>query len=138
MYACTKALKSLVNVEAEVVDLRSIRPIDYETICNSVKKTRRVLIIDDSDPLYGLSSELCAGISTRMFGCLDSSPIVMSLPPHPCPTSHHQSKNYYPTSVDIVKNVCKALGKKISEDDLNSFLEISNHDQPNSQFMGPF
>ena len=76
MYACRKALKSLVNVEAEVVDLRSIRPIDYETICNSVKRRGLLLMIQIQ---YGLSSGYVLA-SVQGCYCLDSSPIVMSLP----------------------------------------------------------
>ncbi len=60
------------GVSCEVIDLRTIRPIDYETIVNSVKKTNRLVVIEESWPLGSISSELAYHIQKYAFDYLDA------------------------------------------------------------------
>ena len=46
------------NINAEVIDLRSVRPIDYATVINSVKKTNRLVIVEESWPLAAIATEV--------------------------------------------------------------------------------
>ena len=60
------------GVEAEVVDLRSLRPLDMETVAASVAKTNRALCVEEGWPSYGVSAELAARISKACFDDLDA------------------------------------------------------------------
>jgi pyruvate dehydrogenase E1 component beta subunit len=60
------------NVSAEVVDLRTIRPLDMETIINSVKKTNRLVIIDESWPFSSIASEVTFQVQRNAFDYLDA------------------------------------------------------------------
>jgi pyruvate dehydrogenase E1 component beta subunit len=60
------------GINAEVVDLRSIRPLDVETVVNSVRKTHRVLCVEEGWPTYGITAELAARIQKACFDELDA------------------------------------------------------------------
>jgi pyruvate dehydrogenase E1 component beta subunit len=60
------------GISAEVVDLRSVRPIDYETIVNSVKKTNRLVIVEEAWPLASISSEIAYHVQRYAFDYLDA------------------------------------------------------------------
>jgi len=74
LYTALKAAQelSLSGVEAEVVDLRTLRPLDMETIEASVRKTRRVVIVDEGWRSGGLSAEIAARIGESLFYELDA------------------------------------------------------------------
>jgi len=61
-----------ININLEIIDLRSVRPIDYETIINSVKKTNRLVIIEEAWPLASISSEISHHIQRFAFDYLDA------------------------------------------------------------------
>lgn len=63
------------GISAEVIDLRSIRPLDYRTIINSVKKTNRLVIVDESWPFAGVSAEIAFKVQKDAFDYLDA-PII--------------------------------------------------------------
>jgi len=60
------------GISAEVIDLRSVRPIDYQTIINSVKKTNRLVIVEEAWPLGAISSEIAYYIQRHAFDYLDA------------------------------------------------------------------
>ena len=60
------------NVSAEVIDLRSVRPIDYEAIVESVKKTNRLVVVEEAWPLASISSEISYHIQKHAFDYLDA------------------------------------------------------------------
>jgi pyruvate dehydrogenase E1 component beta subunit len=60
------------DVDAEVIDLRSIRPIDWRTIAGSVKRTSRCLVVEEGWPTYGVGAEISAGVQERCFDYLDA------------------------------------------------------------------
>lgn len=77
------------GISAEVVDLRSIRPLDEETILNSVSKTHRALLVDESKPFCGISSQIAALLAEKAFDELDApiarvttldAPAIYSMP----------------------------------------------------------
>jgi pyruvate dehydrogenase E1 component beta subunit len=77
-YATVRALKvaeqlsSEHEVEAEVVDLRSLRPLDVETVAESVARTNRVLCVEEGWPTYGVTAELAARVQHACFEDLDA------------------------------------------------------------------
>jgi pyruvate/2-oxoglutarate/acetoin dehydrogenase E1 component len=131
-----KILKAY-NVNAEVIDLISIRPIDIKTLICSIGKTRRCLVVDHGDPSCSLSSEIIACVSEHLFNELKSPPARLSLPLHPIPTSHQLAAEYYPTAETIANRVLNILdiSEKIPNDRLQ---EDRPKDQPNKLFNGPF
>jgi pyruvate dehydrogenase E1 component beta subunit len=60
------------GINAELIDLRTVRPIDYDTIINSVKKTNRLVIVEEAWPLASISSEISHMVQRRAFDYLDA------------------------------------------------------------------
>lgn len=65
-------LEEKLNISVEVVDLRSIRPLDEETILNSVKKTNRVVLVEENKPFCGVGAQIAAMIADKAFDYLDA------------------------------------------------------------------
>lgn len=87
--AAAEVLATEHGISAEVVDLRSIRPLDEETILNSVAKTHRALLIDENKPFCGVSAQIAALIGEKAFDELDApvtrvtaldAPAIYSIP----------------------------------------------------------
>jgi pyruvate dehydrogenase E1 component beta subunit len=72
-YAATELAKE--GISAEVIDLRSIRPLDIKTILDSVKKTNRIVVVDEAWPMYGVSAEVAYEVQKYAFDHLDA-PVV--------------------------------------------------------------
>ncbi len=90
------------GVSAEVIDLRSVRPIDYATVLNSVKKTNRCVIVEEAWPLAAISSELTYNIQRNAFDYLDSPVVRVNNMDLPLP--------YAPTLIDVIlPNVKRTL-----------------------------
>jgi pyruvate dehydrogenase E1 component beta subunit len=136
---CIEAAKILEKngVKVEVIDLRSIRPLDKDTLLASVSKTRRLLVVDHSEAICGIAGEIIATVAENMSHSLRSKPVRLTLPDHPVPTSHYLAEHYYPTSDNIIQAVASML--QLQDVVLPS---LANHivckDQPNSFFNGPF
>jgi pyruvate dehydrogenase E1 component beta subunit len=74
MEVVKKAAEELAKegISAEVIDLRTIRPMDYETIINSVRKTNRLVVVDESWPFAGISAEVAYAVQRHAFDYLDA------------------------------------------------------------------
>jgi pyruvate dehydrogenase E1 component beta subunit len=74
---CMEAAEKLdaMGISAEVIDLRTIRPLDYHTLVSSLKKTNRMVVVDESWPMFGVSSEIAYEMQRYAFDYLDA-PIV--------------------------------------------------------------
>ncbi|MBE2181234.1 MAG: alpha-ketoacid dehydrogenase subunit beta [Chthoniobacterales bacterium] len=70
--AAARRLEDEFNISAEVVDLRSIRPLDEETILDSVRKTHRAVLVDENKPFCGVSSQIATLIQEQAFDDLDA------------------------------------------------------------------
>ncbi len=125
------------GVNCDLIDLRTICPLDWESVFTSVKKTGRLLVLDTSNETCSVAGEIVARVSMELFGALKSAPVRMALPDFPSPTSPALSKAFYQGAEDIVKAVAGMLGKKISIDDLKK-QHTSPHDVPGDWFKGPF
>ncbi len=89
------------GISAEVVDLRTIKPWDKDTVCRSVVKTGRLLVADGTWATGGVASEIVAGVVTRVFKHLKASPVRVCLPDAPAPTSQALEQAYYPNANTI-------------------------------------
>ncbi|MCO6495293.1 MAG: pyruvate dehydrogenase complex E1 component subunit beta [Bacteroidetes bacterium] len=95
------------GVEVELIDLRTVRPIDYDTVIESIKKTNRLVIVEEAWPLASISSEVAYMVQRKAFDYLDA-PIVRV-------TSHDVPLPYAATLVDAylpnVKRIIEAVNQ---------------------------
>jgi len=123
------------GINCEVIDLRTVRPIDWQTIEKSVLKTGRLMALDFAHPVASIAAEIIAGVSERCFSSLKSAPIRVCLPDHAVPTSSALTRDFYPTVADIVNKVAAEMGVSIPVGEL---LNNQPHDVPGKWFCGPF
>jgi len=93
------------GIDIEVVDLRSLKPLDENLIFDSVKKTGRLVIADGGWKTCGVGAEISARVADSVFKYLKAPIIRVSLPDTPAPASSVLEKAYYPTSDDIISSV---------------------------------
>lgn len=93
------------GINAEVVDLRSVRPIDYDTVVNSVKKTNRMVFIDEAWPLANIATELTYMVQKRAFDYLDAPIIRVTGRDVPFPFATTLIEAYLPNIKRIVEAV---------------------------------
>src|SRR5256714_13695516 len=93
------------NVSCEVIDPRTIRPLDIETIINSVKKTNRVVVAEESHPFSGVGAELSAEIMEQAFDYLDAPPRRVTSADVPMPYAKNLEKLAIPDVDTIIKAV---------------------------------
>ena len=90
------------GVSVEVIDPRSLKPLDFALISVSVKKTGRVVIADTGWKTNGVAAEISALITENLFHHLKVPTQRVALPDLPAPAARTLEKAYYPTSADIV------------------------------------
>jgi pyruvate/2-oxoglutarate/acetoin dehydrogenase E1 component len=93
------------GIEAEVIDPRTLVPLDVETIANSVKKTHRVVIVHEAHERVGFGAELVAQIVTHAFDYLDAPPVRVANPNVPTPFSRSLEELSIPSPAQIVQAV---------------------------------
>jgi len=100
------------GVSCEVVDLRVINPLRYETILASVSKTRHLAVVDCGWKNCGLGGEILAGVSEHLeLGTLKAKPIRLTLPDAPAPTSKALEDIYYLRKEKIAESVMRMMEK---------------------------
>lgn len=97
------------GVEAEVIDLRWLRPLDMETIYNSFRKTNRAVIVEEGWATYGLSAEIAARIYQECFDYLDAPIQRVAQKEAPLPYSAPLEKYMLPKPEDVIAAVRKVL-----------------------------
>ena len=100
-----KILKNEFDLDIEVIDLQSLRPLDSEAIINSVKKTNRVVTVEESWPVASIGSEVVNIVQKYAFDYLDAPIIKVNSADVPMPYSSSLEKLYLPQIDDIVKAV---------------------------------
>jgi pyruvate dehydrogenase E1 component beta subunit/2-oxoisovalerate dehydrogenase E1 component len=97
-----------VGIEAEVIDLRTLRPLDEDTIVDSVRRTRRAVVVDEGWRTGSLSAEIAARIQEACFWSLDAPVARVCSAEVPVPYPKHLEQAALPQVADIVAAV-KAL-----------------------------
>lgn len=139
MQAATELAKH--GIDAEVIDMRSVRPLDVDTVLTSVQKTGRLLVADTGHLTNSIASELIACTMESGFEYMKSAPCRIASPDYPVPTSHYAADNYYPEAADIADAIIRMCGNGI---DIDSNAVLANlkrtiaKDIPNPEFRGPF
>lgn len=104
---CAKQLED-EGIDAEVVDLRSLRPLDKEAIYKSVRKTNRCVVVDDAWPSASVGSYVAWLISNKCFDFLDAPVELVSSEDVPMPYNHHLELAILP-SVEKIMKACKRV-----------------------------
>jgi len=99
------------GVDAEVVDLRTLRPLDQETVLGSVRKTRRVVVVDEGWRSGSLAGEVIARIAEDAFYDLDAPPARVCSSEVPIPYAKHLEDAALPQAAQIVAAARRLLGR---------------------------
>jgi pyruvate dehydrogenase E1 component beta subunit len=97
------------GIEAEVIDLRTLRPLDLGTIVESVKKTNRLVTVEEAWPVCSVGSEICAQVAMQAFDYLDAPPAKVSGADVPMPYAANLERLALPSTaqvIEAVKAVC--------------------------------
>ena len=123
------------NIYFDLIDLKSIKPLNTSLIEKSLKKTRKLLVLDSiSHPVCSVGSEILSQLYRNKNVKLNKPPILLTLPDVPTPTSTFYTKDFYIKKIDIINKISQLIEKKIKFD----FSEDALHDVPDSNFKGPF
>jgi pyruvate dehydrogenase E1 component beta subunit len=93
------------GIDVEVIDLRSLKPLDENIIFNSIKKTGRLVIVDAGWKTGGISAEIAARASEKAFSYLKAPIQRVTLPDTPTPASPELEKSFYPRAPEIISAV---------------------------------
>lgn len=108
---CMAAAEELEKegISAEVIDLRTIRPLDYKTIVESIKKTNRLVVVDESWPMFGVSSEIAYGIQRYAFDYLDAPIIRVNAADTSLGYAPTLVEEYMPNPTKVIKAVKEVM-----------------------------
>ena len=99
------------GIECEIIDLRTVRPLDFDTVFASVKKTNRLVILEEAWPFASVSSEITYQVQEHIFDYLDAPVQRITTTDTPAPFSSELLKEFLPNADDVVKAVKKVLYK---------------------------
>jgi len=121
------------GIEAEIVDPRSLRPLDSDLICRSVAKTGRLVIADTGWRSYGVSGEIASRVGEELFGRLKAPIRRIALPDVPTPGSQKLEQVYYPGSSQLAAAV-----RQVVEGQGSSETDGRSRPRGATEFEGPF
>jgi len=99
------------NVQAEVIDLRTLRPWDKETVTSSVAKTHRAVVVEEPPPVCGLAAEVATNLYEIVFDDLDAPIERVSGADVPLPYARQLEQACIPQAPDVIRAVHKTLGE---------------------------
>jgi len=142
-YMTIEALHAINHLEkqgvaCDLIDLRTVSPIDWPTIEKSVRKTGKLLVLDTGFKQLGIAGEIMAHITETCWADLSVAPARLTAPDFPESTSPALTKDYHVRAEHIVKQVGHMIGKDCSGDQLADQRASSMHDVPGAWFTGPF
>ena len=97
------------GIEAEVIDLRTLRPLDLDTVLASVRKTNRIVTVEEAWPICSIGSEICAQVAMQAFDHLDAPPAKVSGADVPMPYAANLEKLALPSAERVVAAVKSVL-----------------------------
>ncbi len=125
------------GIDAEVIDLRTLRPLDEAAILDSLARTGRLVVADTGWKSYGVGAEIVALAVERAFEKLKAPPRRVALPDIPTPTSPALSAHFYPRAPQVAAAALRLLGRPVDER-LFEVPEGTRLDVPDPSFTGPF
>jgi len=141
-YMSLEALKASeiledAGISAEVVDVRTLKPLDEKTICDSIQKTGRLIVADTGWKTCGFTTEIITLAVEQAFDVLKTKPIRIASPDCPSPSSRSLASEFYPRAKDIVIAAKEMMGVEYDEA-LENLDEPALLDIPDKSFAGPF
>jgi pyruvate dehydrogenase E1 component beta subunit len=103
------------GIEADVIDLRTLKPLDLETLARSIEKTARVIVVSEAARAAGFASEVVARIIDECWDDLDGPPIRVTAADTPIPYAAILEREVLPQAADIVNAVSTLLGTEATE-----------------------
>ncbi len=125
------------GISCDLIDLRSLNPMDWETISQSVARTGRLLALDTGPAFGSIAGEIIARVSTQNFHHLKQAPKRLALPDFPVPTSPALTRHFYKRAIDIALAAGSMMGRDLDVSSLKLDKTIP-HDVPGDGFTGPF
>lgn len=95
------------DVSCDVIDLRTLRPLDMPTVLSSVRKTGRLLALDDAPPACSISAEICAGVASAAFSSLKAPPMRMEAADTAIPYAPNLEELVLPDAGDVAAKALK-------------------------------
>ena len=99
------------GIDCEIIDLRTIRPMDYQAIFDSVKKTNRLVILEEAWPFGNVATEITYQVQSEIFDFLDAPIEKINTADTPAPYSPVLLAEWLPNSDDVIKAVKKVMYK---------------------------
>ncbi|XME00475.1 MAG: alpha-ketoacid dehydrogenase subunit beta [Candidatus Karelsulcia muelleri] len=97
------------NISIEIIDLRTIKPLDYNTIINSIKKTNKLLILEEAWPFASIASEITYVIQQEAFDYLDAPIKRITVQDTPAPYAKNLIEKWYPSKKDLIENIMNII-----------------------------
>ena len=97
------------GISCEIIDIRTVRPLDFQTIYESVKKTNRLVVLEEAWPFGNVASEITYQVQNEIFDYLDAPVVKLNTADTPAPYSPVLLKEWIPNAEDVVKAVKKVL-----------------------------
>ena len=99
------------GIDCEIIDLRTVRPMDHEAIMTSVKKTNRLVILEEAWPFGNVATEITYQVQSQLFDYLDAPIEKINTADTPAPFSPVLLEEWLPNSKDVIKAVKKVMYK---------------------------
>ncbi|HAI39611.1 MAG TPA: alpha-ketoacid dehydrogenase subunit beta, partial [Maribacter sp.] len=99
------------GISCEIIDLRTVKPLDYEAILKSVKKTNRLVILEEAWPFGNVATEVTYHVQAHAFDYLDAPIVKINTADTPAPYSPVLLEEWLPNHKDVVNAVKKVLYK---------------------------
>ena len=110
VYAADQKLKEN-GIDIEIIDIMTVRPLDIQTIIESVKKTNRLVIVEEAWPFGNVSTEITYQVQSQAFDYLDAPVVKVNTADTPAPYSPVLLKEWLPNHEDVINAVNKVLYK---------------------------
>jgi pyruvate dehydrogenase E1 component beta subunit len=125
-----------LGIDAEVLDVRTLRPLDHRAIVDSVRRTRRLVVAEVGWTTMGVGAEVVARVVEEALAQLAAPPRRVGSPDCPAPTSPALARAFHPGAEEIAAAACATLGRPLEPPETSATSVPA--DVPDTAFAGPF
>jgi pyruvate dehydrogenase E1 component beta subunit len=102
------------HIEAELIDLRTLSPLDWDTVVESVESTGRLIVVDEANPRCSIASDIVAYVAQNAFGALKAAPQMVTAPHTPVPFSPVLEDLYIPSAGAIAAAASRTIARALA------------------------